>query len=89
MSEERVSSNIILESRKKISISGVTDVESFDESSLNLITALGILLIRGNDIKIEKLNVEAGEIVACGEFYSAEYTSDETSRASLFSRLFR
>ncbi len=89
MSEERMSSNIILENRRKISISGVTDVDSFDDTSLNLVTSAGMLIIKGSDIKIEKLNVDTGEIIANGDFYSAEYTSDEASRGGLFSRIFR
>ena len=90
MSEEhKALSHIIIENRKKISISGVVEVESFDDMSMNLITDLGILLIKGNDIKIEKLNLDTGEIVANGEFISAEYTSDDAERPGFFSRIFK
>ena len=90
MSEERNAQNIILEGRRKISISGVEDVESFDEATVNLITELGVLLIKGNDIKIEKLNLDTGEISAIGDFYLFEYISDEKEKGGgLFSRIFK
>ncbi len=89
MSEERVNQNIILEGRRKITVSGVTDVESFDESSISLVTELGILLVRGEGIKIEKLCLDSGEIVATGDFYLAEYTADEPQKAGFIKRLFR
>ena len=90
MSEERITQNIILEGRKKISISGVTDVESFDETTITVITELGVLTVNGDDIKIEKLNLDTGEVSATGDFYLAEYISDEKEKSGgLFSRLFR
>lgn len=89
MSDERITQNIILEGRRRITVSGVTDVESFDEASVNLVTELGILLIRGDGIKIEKLNLDSGEIIATGDFYLTEYTADEPQKQSLFKRLFR
>ncbi len=90
MSEERNTQNIILEGRKKISISGVSDVESFDETTITVITELGVLTIKGENIKIEKLNLDTGEVSAVGDFYLAEYISDEKEKSGgLFSRLFR
>lgn len=49
MSELEMSSkrhNIILEDRSRLSMSGVTDVESFDENEVSLFTILGELVIR-------------------------------------------
>ena len=90
MSDERNIQNIILEGRRKISISGVIDVESFDDTSVNLLTEMGILLIKGYDIKIEKLNLDTGEVSANGDFYLIEYTTDEKEKSGgLFSRMFR
>ncbi len=90
MSDERTIQNIILEGRRKISISGVIDVESFDDMSVNLLTELGVLQIKGNEIKIEKLSLDTGEISATGDFYLIEYTADEKEKnGGFFSRMFR
>ena len=89
MTDQHIEQNIILEGRKRISVNGVTDVESFDEDTVNLTTELGILNIKGYDIKIEKLNLETGEISATGDFYLMEYITDEKQPKGLFSRIFK
>ena len=81
--------NISLEDRKKLTITNVTDVESFDDNLITLITSLGTLLIRGADIKIEKLNLDTHELSATGEFYLMEYVSDENTKRGFFSRVFK
>ena len=90
MADERMIQNIILEGRNKISISGVNDVESFDDGSIQLITQLGTLLIRGYELKIEKLNLDTGEVPANGDIYLMEYINDEKEKGGgLFSRIFK
>lgn len=89
MSDERNEQNIQLEGRKKISITGVTEVESFDEESITLNTSLGTLNIKGDDIKIEKLNLDTGEVSATGDFFLFEYISDEKEPKGFFPRIFR
>lgn len=90
MADERMIQNIILEGRNKISISGVNDVESFDDGSIQLITQLGTLLIRGYELKIEKLNLDTGEVSANGDIYLMEYINDEKEKGGgLFSRIFK
>ena len=90
MQEERNIQNIILEGRNKISVSGVEDVENYDDSTITLNTILGKLLIKGDDVKLEKLNLDTGEISATGDFYLCEYITDEKEKSGgLFSRIFR
>ena len=83
--------NIILESRKKLSISGVTDIESFNEELVLFQTALGALEIKGIDLHMNKLNLDSGEVVIEGDVFSLLYTEDEPheNKVGLFSRLFR
>ena len=87
--EEYKKQNIILDDRKKLNITGVKSVENFDDNSITLITTLGTLNIRGNDIKIEMLNLDMGEINATGDFYLAEYISEVTEKRGFFSGLFK
>ena len=70
MADEIRNQNIILEGRKKLSICGVKEVENFDENGIIVITDLGTLSIKGNDVKIEKLSIDTEEISATGDFYS-------------------
>ena len=50
--------NISLESREKLTVTGVRDVESFDESLIVLDTVRGVLLVRGRDLHLQLLSLE-------------------------------
>lgn len=76
-----VTQNVILENRKKLSISGVEDVESFDEDNIILYTEIGTLNIKGEDLHINKLSVETGEVVVEGDIISINYTDDEAGKS--------
>ncbi len=81
--------NIILENRKTLTAAGVSDVDSFDEQSVVAYTDLGELTIRGNNLHINKLSVETGELVLEGEISSMSYSENQSSGGGFFSRLFR
>ena len=74
---KEITQNIILENRRKLSVSGVEDVDSFDEDSVVLFTQAGTLNIKGTDLHINKLSVETGEVSVEGEIASLTYTDDE------------
>lgn len=80
--------HITLEDRSKLTISGVEDVESFDESAIVLSTQEGSLLIRGSGLHIEKLNLEGGELLVEGTVDSISYEEDSSNQGGLLSRLF-
>ena len=82
--------NIILEDRKNLMVSGVSDVDSFDEESVVLFTELGELTVSGGNLHMNKLSVETGEVTIEGEIDSISYR-DEAVRPSggLFGRIFR
>lgn len=86
---QKIVSNIIMESREKITVSGVNDVESFDENSIILSTQLGDLIIKGQDLKIGKLNLDSGEVLAEGEFDSFEYADYGSQKGGFFSKMFK
>ncbi|MBR0236243.1 MAG: sporulation protein YabP [Clostridia bacterium] len=80
-------SNIIIENREKISISGVTDVVEFDDSGIMLRTEAGNLIVEGSGIQISVLDVESGRLEAVGKIDSASYSDRETpKKKGLFSR---
>ena len=55
--------SVILEGREKLTISGVTDVHSFDEEQVLLETVRGMLVVRGQGLHVERLQLEAGELI--------------------------
>lgn len=59
--------NMILEDRKKMSLTGVYEVVSFDEHKIILNTSLGALTIKGSNLKMTKLDVQNGEVCIIGE----------------------
>ena len=81
--------SIIIEDRKNVSISGVTDVESFDEETVILMTDLGELVIKGFGLHISKIDVVSGDLALEGEIYSIGYSDTQALGGGLLSRLFR
>jgi sporulation protein YabP len=81
--------NVIMENRKKISVSGVDDVESFDESEIVMSTSQGVLIVRGRELRIEKLSLDSGDVVMEGDIDRLEYEDDVKASGGLFARLFK
>ena len=83
--------NIILENREKLSISGVLDVLSFDDQIVILETELGLLTVKGENLRINKLSLDTSEVVVDGEIYNLGYSEKENSQksGSFFGKIFR
>lgn len=84
----RSNQNIIIEDRKKLTLSGVKDVISFDDETLLLETVLGRLTVKGAGLHIVNFDTASGDLFAEGKIYAAVYTSDEKN-GGFFSRVFR
>ena len=80
--------NVIIESRKKINISGVKEVLSFDEETLLLDTSLGKMTIKGENLHIASFNTETGDLVGDGKVHAVVYMSDAQS-GGFFTRIFK
>lgn len=81
---------ITLDNREKLSVSGVVDVESFNEESIIAVTDLGVLIIRGTELHINKLNLDSNELVVEGDIFSLEYSDGETGKSkSFFGKMFK
>ena len=81
--------NCILEDRKKLSVSGVKDVGSFDEETIIAQTEYGELTIKGEKLHITKLSLEIGELCIEGNISGLNYTDVVQKSGSFFSRVFR
>ena len=83
--------HIILEEREQLSVSGVEEVESFDENTIVLDTDMGLLTIKGKELHVSRLTVEKGELEVDGQVDSLAYSSNEAYRKagqSILTRLF-
>lgn len=79
--------NVVLENREHMSVSGVSEVISFDEREVAMVTSGGILTISGEELHVEKLNLEMGELSIEGRIEAVIY-QDERRRGGFWSRLF-
>lgn len=78
---------IIIKSRKNLTVSGVVDVLSFDENAVSLSTALGTLAIEGEELHVKKMDMASGECVLEGRIHACFYVDDRTKgKKGLFGR---
>ncbi|HOO79743.1 MAG TPA: sporulation protein YabP [Lachnospiraceae bacterium] len=83
---------IIIGNRQTTNISGVLDVCSFDELVIVLDTERGMLTIRGNELHVNRLTLEKGEVDIEGRIDSLSYSDGsggKNSKESVFERIFR
>ena len=73
--------NLMLENREKLSVSGVVDVESFNDENIIVDTELGVLSIKGEDLHINKLSIDSSELSIEGDIISLEYSDREGSKS--------
>ena len=74
--------------REQLLVSGVEDVERFDETGIVMSTTAGLLVITGEDLHIGKLSLDGGELSVTGRVDSVSYEEQSRSSQGLFSRLF-
>jgi sporulation protein YabP len=84
----KVPHSLIVENRRTLTATGVSNVDSFDEQTIVAYTDMGELIIRGSQLKINKLNIETGELTLMGDIISMSY-SDNKPVGGIFSRLFK
>ena len=83
--------NLILENRNKLSVSGVRDVLSFDDQVVIMETELGLLTIKGENLKINKLSIDTGDVIVEGEISNLGYSDHfkKNQEGGLFSKIFK
>ena len=81
--------NCILEDRKVLSVSGVTNVGSFDEETIIAVTDYGELTVKGQNLHITKLSLEIGELCIEGIINALQYSDVIEKTGGFLSRVFR
>lgn len=84
--------NLILENRGKLSISGVNDVLSFDDQVVIVETELGLLTVKGENIRINKLSIDTSEVIVEGNISYLAYSDKDMEKGKnggLLSKIFK
>ena len=81
--------HLVLEDRRALTVSGVSDVDSFDELTVIIYTDLGELTVKGEGLHINRLNVETGELTLEGSIQSLSYADVHARSGGFFGRLFK
>ena len=77
-----------LDGRERLTVSGVEDVERFDETGIVMATSAGLLVVTGEDLHIGKLSLDGGELHVDGRIDSMTYEDQLPGRGGFLSRLF-
>lgn len=91
MNEDKIKMphSLIMKDRSQLTISGVTDVDSFDEVAIIAYTDYGELTVKGENLHISMLNIDTGELSIDGTVSSLTYLDNRPQSTSFFSKVFR
>ena len=83
--------NLFLENRGKLSISGVNDVLSFDDQVVIVDTELGMLTVKGENLRINKLSIDNSEVIIEGDIASLSYSQKDFEKKGegILSKIFK
>ena len=73
MAETHLPHKLCLNERKELTMTGATEVVSFDETAVVLRTNLGTLLIQGQGLQLKTLSLEGGQVAVEGSISALSY----------------
>ncbi len=85
--EKMMPHHIVLDGRSSLSVSGVEEVESFDETTIVMNTVKGTLVVRGEGLHIEKLSLDGGDLKVEGTVDCLTYEDDGREKGGFLARL--
>ena len=86
MEKESMPHKLVLDGRSRLSVTGVTDVLSFDEGAVLLRTEMGLLTVQGRELRLKTLSPEGGLISVEGNVASLVY-EESRQKGGWLSRL--
>ncbi len=87
---QKIPHTLSLDNRKSLSLSGISEVDSFDDKSITAYTDLGKLSISGEKLNIKKLNLAEGELEVEGKISSLVYSDGKLKNSGTsFFKLFK
>lgn len=80
-----------INNRKDLEISGVKEVDSFDNEEFLLETVMGFMIVRGQNLQLKNLDVGEGQVAIKGKIYELSYVDEQHQEKAkgFFSKLFR
>ncbi|MCQ2435854.1 MAG: sporulation protein YabP [Clostridia bacterium] len=83
-------STVTIDSRKSLTLTGVSDIIGFDEQNIEVSTALGRLNVEGSDMRILSLDTDHGTLTVQGSIDALFYRDGQTvNKGGFLSRLFK
>lgn len=90
ISEEKSPQNIVLENRKKLEMTGIDEVDSYDENQIIAITSSSLILIKGSNLQIQKFNNKTKELNITGKIDEIKYSNGKKrDKKSFIKKLFK
>ena len=87
MVQEQMPHKVTMQERKNLTMTGVTEVVSFDEGTVVLKTCLGTLVIQGQELQLKTLTLDGGNVAVEGRISALTY-EEPRQAGSWLSRLF-
>ncbi|MBT2692140.1 sporulation protein YabP [Bacillus sp. ISL-55] len=83
--------DLVMRGRRTLEITGVKQVESFDNEEFLLETVMGFLAIKGQNLQMKNLDVDKGIVSIKGKIFDLVYLDDQHGEKAkgFFSKLFR
>ena len=79
---------LTLNERKQLTLSGVTEVVSFDDETVVLKTSLGVLTVHGQNLQLKNLSFDGGQVAVDGSIHALVYEQTRPDRSG-WRRLFQ
>ena len=80
---------LTLNERKQLTMTGVTEVVSFDETMVVLRTALGTLEVQGQELQLKTLSIDGGQVAVDGKISGMIYEEPRANTKGFWGRLFQ
>ncbi|MBQ8292941.1 MAG: sporulation protein YabP [Bacilli bacterium] len=92
MNSEQNNSTVTLKNRKNLEIKGIKKLESLNPNEFYIITNLGDLLVRGENLEMRELDMDKGNLWISGLIYSLEYieeVSTKKNKQNILGKIFK
>ena len=89
MENNLISHSITVDDRKTLNLTGIKEVVSFDDVTINVKSIMGRISVKGDKLHIVSFDENVGLLNITGLITSITYLSDSDSNGGFFSRLFR
>lgn len=77
--EEKLPHKLQLAERRQLTMTGVTEVVSFEETAVVLHTSLGTLIVQGQELKLKTLSLDGGQVAVDGTISALIYEEPRLS----------